>query len=75
MELFTSDCVRIAHADEQTIAAFAKVELQPGEMQTVKFELRANDLSRINAESQRVVEPGEFEGPVGDLKAKFRYVE
>lgn len=75
VELFTSDLYASLTPAGKRLRAFTKVELLPGEARTVKFELHASDLSFINAESKRVVEPGEFEVLVGELKAKFRYVE
>lgn len=75
VELFTSDLYASLTPAGKRLRAFTKVELQPGEVRTVKFELRASDLTFINAASKRVVEPGDFEVSVGELKAKFRYAE
>ncbi len=47
------------------LIAFTRVELQPGETQTVTIPLRRMDFSLINRDEQRVVEPGEFDLMVG----------
>ena len=55
--------------------AFTKIELQPGETKTVKFELTAADLAFVNTQSKTVTEPGRFEVMIGNLRADFRYAE
>lgn len=75
VELYTSDLYASLTPPLKRLRAFTKIELQPGEMRTVRFELRAADLAFVNAQSKLVTEPGEFEVWVGDLKAKFSYAE
>ncbi len=73
VELYTSDRYASLTPPGKRLRAFTKMELQPGETKPVQFELRAADLAFVNAQSQTVAEPGEFEVLVGDLKAKFNY--
>ena len=42
------------------LRGFRRVELQPGESRTVTFELGFDDLSMLDGNMQRVVEPGTF---------------
>lgn len=73
VELYTSDLYASLTPAGKRLRAFTKVDLQPGETKPVQFELRAADLAFVNAQSQTVTEPGDFEVLVGDLKAKFVY--
>jgi beta-glucosidase len=52
---------------------FAKIQLQPGETRRYSFELTAEDLSFINAENKRVVEPGIFHVQIGGLTQTFEW--
>jgi len=73
VELYTSDLYASLTPPLKRLRAFTKVELQPGETRTVRFELRAMDLAFVNGASELVTEPGEFEVLVGGHTAKFRY--
>lgn len=75
VQLYTSDLFASLTPDVRRLRAFDKIALEPGEAETVRFVLRAADLSFINAEGQRVTEPGDFELELGGLTAGFRYVE
>src|SRR5882672_5841828 len=52
---------------------FAKVLLQPGESRQVSFELTSDDLSFIDADNKRVVEPGVFDVKIGGLQQSFEW--
>jgi len=52
---------------------FAKISLGPGESHRCMFELVPEDLSFINAENNRVVEPGVFDVRVGGLEQSFEW--
>lgn len=75
VQLYTSDLFASLTPDVRRLRAFDKIALEPGEAETVRFVLRAADLSFVNAEGQRVTEPGDFELELGGLTAGFRYVE
>jgi beta-glucosidase len=53
------------------LKAFKKLELKPGEQQTLQFTLRPEDLSFIGLDMKRIVEPGEFKVMVGNETAQF----
>ena len=52
---------------------FAKISLQPGESRRYTFELGLEDPSFVNAENNRVVEPGRFNAQIGGLKQAFEW--
>jgi beta-glucosidase len=51
---------------------FKRVSLEPGERQTVTFELRADDLALWNVDMKRVVEPGTFTISAGPSSAALK---
>jgi beta-glucosidase len=52
---------------------FAKLQLRPGESRRCTFELGPEDLSFINAENKRVIEPGVFNVQIGGLTQSFEW--
>lgn len=77
VQLYTSDLVASLVPDVKRLRRFEKVALKAGETKTVTFKLKLNDLSFINLENKRVVEPGDFEFQVGsssnDIKGKVLF--
>jgi len=71
VDLYLSDIYASITPDVKRLKGFQKINLKPNETKTVTFKLSKNELSFINYTSQRVVEPGEFEVTIADLKAKF----
>ena len=53
------------------LVRFAKVDLQPGATQTLKFTLNRDDLSYTGTDNKLVVEPGDFKIFVGNLQGGF----
>lgn len=51
---------------------FAKIYLEPGQDQTVRFELTIDDLSFINAKSEKVYEEGTFNVYIEKLTNSFK---
>jgi len=47
------------------------VNLKSGETETIKFALFSENLSFINQEIKRIVEPGEYQVTIGELTQKF----
>ncbi|MES1188759.1 MAG: glycoside hydrolase family 3 N-terminal domain-containing protein [Myxococcales bacterium] len=54
----------------QSLVAFQRVSLAPGEKRTLRFFIPYDRLSLVNAHGQRVVEPGAFEVLVGGSSAR-----
>jgi len=73
VQLYSADVYASITPDIKRLRAFQKIELAPGEEQTISFRLNAEDLSFINAEGQRVCEKGDFILMVDRLRAKVRY--
>lgn len=58
--LFSRDMVASLVPESRRLRAFTKIELKPGQMQTVTFNLPANDLAFVGDDGKRHLEPGEF---------------
>jgi beta-glucosidase len=71
VDLYVTDMYGSVSRPVRTLGGFKKVALKPGESQTVEFELGFDELSFVNADLKRVVEPGEFVVSVGQLQEKF----
>ena len=58
---------RVASTTRPIVAlrGFQRIHLRPGRSETVRFELTPSDLSLIDRDMNRVVEPGEFDVLVG----------
>jgi beta-glucosidase len=69
--LYVRDEVASLTPPGKRVRRFAKVWLNPGESRTLTFTLRPDDLSFIDANNRRVVEPGDFEVTIGGLKGRF----
>jgi beta-glucosidase len=66
VQLYLRDQVSSLTRPVKQLKGFRRVTLQPGETQTVEFMLSPDDLSFLNADMQRVVEPGSFDVMVGN---------
>jgi beta-glucosidase len=76
IEVYTSD--RYASGitpDVKRLRRFTKVELEPGETKTISFTIDAENLAYINKDGKSIVEPGEFEIMIKDLKQTFEIVQ
>jgi len=65
VQLYVRDRVGTVTTPIKALKGFKRIHLAPGETQTVSFTLGFAELSLINLEMKRVVEPGEFEVQVG----------
>ena len=70
--LFVSDLVASLTPDNTRLRGFDKVELQPGEQQTVSLRLAASDLAFVGADMKWRLEEGDFVASVGGQKAELR---
>lgn len=71
VDVYLSDLYASITPDKKRLKAFEKISLKPGEVKTVDFTITKEELAFINANNQKVVEPGEFEIQIGNLKKKF----
>ena len=66
--LYSSDLVASLVPDNKRLRAFSKIELAPGETQTVTFKLPAKDLAFVGADGRWTLEEGDFTLTIGRLK-------
>ena len=63
--LYSSDIVASIVPDNKRLRDFTKVDLQPGQQQTVTFRLPARELAFVGADGQWLLEEGDFLLKVG----------
>lgn len=67
--LFSSDLYASLIPDNRRLRAFKKIELQPGETQTVRFTLKGSDLAFVGEDGHWILEKGDFRLAIGTGKA------
>ena len=72
VQLYINDVISSTTTPVKALRGFRKINLKPKEKETVSFILTEKDLSLINEDMQRVVEPGVFEVMIGGLKKRFK---
>jgi len=65
--LYSSDLVASVVPDNKRLRDFTKIELKPGEVKTVTFELPAKNLAFVGADGKWTLEEGDFVLKVGSL--------
>jgi beta-glucosidase len=65
VQIYVTDVVTSATWVNKALKGFARVHLEPGEKETVRFELQWEAFQIVDAEGCNVVESGEFEIMVG----------
>lgn len=78
VQLYINDLYSSVTTPVKELKAFQRIELPPGEQQTITLEVPYQQLALVNQNLEMVVEPGEFEVMVGNssrdedlLKARF----
>lgn len=71
-QLYIRDVISSVTTPVKQLKGFAKVALEPGEKKTVHFTLTPEDLSLLNRQMVRVVEPGEFQVMIGHSSGDIR---
>ncbi len=72
LQLYFRDRVSSVTTYEKQLRGFQRLTLKPGECKTVQFTLVPDDLSLLNRDMQRVVEPGMFDIYVGSSSKDIR---
>jgi beta-glucosidase len=72
VQLYLTDPIATVSRPVQELKGFRKIALKPGEKKTVQFTLTPEDLSLLDRNLERVVEPGEFRVMVGHSSADIR---
>ena len=65
VQLYIGDIVTSYSWTDRELKAFQRVELEPGENETVAFDIPVSDCTIVDSEANRIVEPGEFEVLIG----------
>ena len=65
VQLYIGDIVTSYSWTDRELKAFQRVELEPGESETVAFDIPVSDSTIVDSEANRIVEPGEFEVLIG----------
>jgi beta-glucosidase len=71
VQLYLTDLEASVPVPIRSLAGVKRVSLQAGERRRLSFALTARQLSLIDAQKQRVVEPGLFEVSVGGKQPGF----
>ena len=71
VQLYVSDQTASVPVPIRNLAGIKRLSLKPGEKQTVAFALTPHQMSLINNEGKRVIEPGQFLVTVGGKQPGF----
>jgi beta-glucosidase len=71
VQLYINDVASSVTTPVKELRGFTRVDIEPGQTVTATIPLNYDDLSLINADLERVVEPGEFEIMVGGSSRDF----
>jgi len=71
VQLYLSDLYGSVSRPNKQLKGFEKVMLNPGETKKVSFKINREHLSFIGRENKRIVEPGEFEISIDNMKENF----
>lgn len=69
--VYLNDVAASVTRPNKQLKAFKKVELNPGQTESLSFTLTPRDLSFIGVDLKRIVEPGDFKVMVGNDVAGF----
>jgi beta-glucosidase len=71
VQLYLTDVAASAPVPIKTLVGFERISLRPREKRTVTFTITPRQMSLIDSNDKRVIEPGEFLITTGDLRARF----
>jgi beta-glucosidase len=72
VQLYVTDVDATVPVPIRSLQGFERVTLKPGERRTVRFTLAPRQLSLVDKNMQRVIEPGVFEIAVGGKQPGFK---
>jgi beta-glucosidase len=67
VQLYSSDLVASMVPAVKQLRRFQKVDLKPGQSQTITFTLNQSDLSFVNRENKTITEEGDFKFSIANL--------
>jgi len=71
VQLYLSDVAASAPVPIRTLVGFERISLRPREKRTVTFTITPRQMSLIDNDGKRVIEPGEFRLHIGGLTGRF----
>jgi beta-glucosidase len=74
-QLYIRELTSSVTTPQMALKGFSRVDLNPGESRTIRFQLGPDQLALWNREMKRVVEPGEFKLMVGSSSADIRLTD
>lgn len=74
VQLFITDKVASVTPSVKRLRAFEKINLKVGEIKTITFNLPISDLKFIGIDNQWIIEPGDFEVTISNLKSDFEVI-
>ncbi|MCX6537687.1 MAG: glycoside hydrolase family 3 C-terminal domain-containing protein [Acidobacteria bacterium] len=72
VQLYVTDVAATVPVPIRSLQGFERITLKPGEQRTVRFTLAPRQLSLVDKNMQRVIEPGVFEIAVGGKQPGFK---
>jgi len=72
VQLYTHELVASVTTYEKNLRGFERIHLKPGEMKTVTFILKGEDLALWDRQMHFVVEPGKFKVMIGSASEDIR---
>jgi beta-glucosidase len=72
VQLYLTDVAASAPVPIRTLVGFDRISLRPGEKRTVTFTITPRQMSLINDNDKRVIEPGEFSISIGGSQVGLR---
>ena len=72
VQLYFHDRVSSVTVYETQLRGFERIHLEPDQVKTVQFELQSEDISLLNRNMERVVEPGIFDVFIGSSSTDVR---
>jgi beta-glucosidase len=73
--LFSRDMIASIVPESRRLRAFQKIELKPGQQQTVTFRLPASDLAFVGTDGKWHLEPGTFKLQIGNQHCEVICIE
>ena len=70
VQLYLKDLVSLVAPDSKRLIQFEKIGLNPGETETVTFELNSDVFKTLSMENKWQLDPGEFELQIGSSSLK-----
>ncbi len=71
VQLYLTDTAATAPVPLRALVGFDRVSLRPREKRTVTFTIAPRQMSLIDANGKRVIEPGDFAIMIGGLRGRF----